>query len=105
MVTIGAPWPRNVEDMLEYMEARASEPCARSVLRTVLGLLFFFERGGGVPGHMQISKDPVLLSAVEEMTAQLTGGGDYAHAEGASVSILARLRPRGRRYGGASAGL
>ena len=75
LAAVGSPWPRSTEDMLEYLEARAAEPCAKSVLRTVLGALSFLERGGGVPERSQISHDMVLRSAIDEMTAQLGSSG------------------------------
>eukprot|EP00974_Lingulodinium_polyedra_P079551 7702888-Lingulodinium_polyedra.AAC.1 len=42
----GTLWPRGTDDVLEYLEARASEQCGRTCLRAALaGLRFMVDVG------------------------------------------------------------
>lgn len=71
LAAFGVPWPRSTAEFLSYLEALATEPCARSVLWSTLAALVFFEKGGGVKPADQISADPQVRSAILEMGVEL----------------------------------
>ena len=45
----GLSWPARLEDVVEYLEARAGEPCGKTCLTTFLSGFSFMEKLGQVP--------------------------------------------------------
>jgi hypothetical protein len=58
-------------DLLDYLEARAAEPCGKTVLQSALEAVIFFETVGGVPQGLKISQDGLVLATVSELSAGL----------------------------------
>ena len=73
LAEFGTPWPKSLEQVLDYIKVRADEPCHRTTLNSFHGALAFLERGGGVPLERQLSKSPAIRAAVEETTQRLFG--------------------------------
>ena len=67
-------WPSNPGDVIDYMTARAAEPCGKSVLASMQGALFFFEKGGGVAESVRLSRDPLVLNLLESFQKDLAKG-------------------------------
>ena len=63
MAATGPPQPLRgqpgVAAVLEYLEARATEPCGRTVPQGVLDALKFIESAGGVPDADKVSSSPL----------------------------------------------
>ena len=60
--------------MLEYIEARASEPCHKTTLQSFHLALAFVERAGGIRASEGLAGDPIVVGALEEVTLAVTGG-------------------------------
>ena len=69
----GRSWPDGPGDVVDYMTARAAEPCGKSVLSSMQG--FFFEKGGGVAENARLSRDPLVLNLLEFFQKDLSEGG------------------------------
>ena len=69
----GRPWPEGVREVLDYLEVRASEPCARTVPSSFLASLAFIEKSGGVPASRQLAAEPCVRSCVDELNMSLAG--------------------------------
>ena len=71
---LGTPWPADAADVLEYIEARASEPCHKTTLQSFHLALAFVERAGGIRASEGLAGDPIVVGALEEVTLAVTGG-------------------------------
>lgn len=71
---LGRPWPLQVWEILEYVEARVSEPCRKTTLRSFHSALSFMERAGGVRTSEGFASDPLVLGALEEAALTVAGG-------------------------------
>ena len=60
--------------MVAYLDARAQEPCARTVPSSIVMALSFFEDCGGVPQPDRVSAHPVLIRAVKDIEVTLARG-------------------------------
>ncbi len=67
----GRPHTDDVGDLLDYMEARAAEPCGRTVLDSLLALFGFVDSVMGRRGDDRWMADTRLASAAKELQVQL----------------------------------
>ena len=74
----GEPWPRTQLDFLDYLRARADEPCARTVPASCLAALAFMEKSGNIAVGDRISGEASVKAFVEEMNLSLSGQGSSA---------------------------
>ena len=74
----GEPWPRTQLDFLDYLRARADEPCARTVPASCLAALAFMEKSGNIAVGDRISGEASVKAFVEEMNLSLSGHGSAA---------------------------
>ncbi len=58
---------------ITYLEARASEPCGTTVLKSAQAALRFMEGLGKIPLAEQVSMAQIVSAAVQELTAGLAG--------------------------------
>ena len=70
----GVPFPVGAAQVLDYLCARASEPCGSTVLQGALQALLFFERGGGVPPERQLGRHPAIVASAAELGLRLSAG-------------------------------
>ena len=95
-------------DLLDYQEARAAEPCGKTVLQSALEAVILFETVGGVPPDQRISQDSLVLASVSELSAGLASKRpeDRRQAHYLPVKLVTRLeamvmdeeQPKYRRY-------
>ena len=71
--TFGYPWPRYPEEFALYLEARANEPCGRSVPGSVFKTFIFMEVAGEVEEKDQMSRSPAVKNVLEEIAVRLEG--------------------------------
>ena len=69
----GYPWPRYPEEFALYLEARANEPCGRTVPGSIYKTFIFMEVAGEVPEDEQMSRAPAIKNVLEEIAIQLEG--------------------------------
>ena len=69
----GQPGYPDLQGFLAYLEARAGEPCGRTVLRSAFEALGYMEEMGQVPTSARVSATRLAASAVQELTAGLEG--------------------------------
>ena len=67
----GRLWPSSAMDLVRYLEARAEEPCGRTVLGTIQRSLVFVEAAGEVAACDAIDKHPAVLNLLEELNTTL----------------------------------
>ena len=65
--------PSSPEAVLTYLEQRASEPCAPSVLRRTRAALAFYEEAAGLPSSVRVSKCPWFGKQSDALEATLCG--------------------------------
>ena len=70
----GIAWPPNLGIVLEYIQERVAEPCARTVPHSVLAAFSFMEKAGGVAVRDRVSGEQVLRNFVDQSTMDLEGG-------------------------------
>ena len=58
--------------LIDYLEARAAEPCGKTVLRSALEAVRFFETVGGTGLDSRVSHSPLVTAAVIELTGKLS---------------------------------
>ena len=58
-------------DLLDYLEARAAEPCGKTVLQSAVEAVNFLEMVGAVPAELRISHATLVVAAVEELSSRL----------------------------------
>ena len=87
----GQPGYPNLQGFLAYLEARAGEPCGRTVLRSAFEALGYMEEMGHVPPAERVSATRLAASAVQELTAGLEGsrGAQRRQAQYLPVEITA----------------
>ena len=69
------PFPRAVHHLLEYLQARADEPCGLSVLQGVAAVFSFMETCCGYPRGRRLVDEPLCEAYLKELYAGLTGAG------------------------------
>lgn len=74
MATFDRPWPDHSEEFALYLEARANEPCGRSVPTSIFKTLMFMEHAGEVPLEDQMNRKPGVKNALEEVNMTLAEG-------------------------------
>ncbi len=67
----GRPHTDNTDDLLDYMEARAAEPCGRTVLDSLVALFGFVDAVMGRRGDARWLADARIASASKELQVQL----------------------------------
>ena len=81
-------WPTSLVDVVDYLLARAEEPCGWTVPRTVQATLAWFEKAAGIPLANQLAADPTLGRVVDELTATLARPGHRGRRAPRLPSIL-----------------
>ena len=76
--------------MIDYLEARAAEPCGRSCLSAALSGLAFVERAAQVPVETRLGTSEILQGAAAELTRGLdvTQPGDRRQAHQLLTCLL-----------------
>ena len=62
----GVPWPAHIGVVLDYMQERLDEPCARTVPSSILSALGFMEKAGGVALHDRMANQQTLKNMVNQ---------------------------------------
>lgn len=62
----GVPWPPHIGVVLDYMQERLDEPCARTVPSSILSALGFMEKAGGVALHDRMANQQTLKNMVNQ---------------------------------------
>ena len=80
-------------DLLDYLEARASEPCGKTVLQSAIEAVNFMETVGAVPQELQVSHAALIVAAVEELSSRLVSrrAADRRRSNYLPVAILVAL--------------
>ncbi len=60
-----------VSAFILYLEARASEPCGPTVLRSAVEALRYMECLGKIPADVQVSGAQIVMAAAREVTSEL----------------------------------
>ena len=68
-----APFPRTVMHLIEYLQARADEPCGLSVLEGVAAGYAFMEDSCGYARGSRLVDDPLFTSYYKELAAGYSG--------------------------------
>ena len=68
----GRKFPRNVRDVIDYVQFRVDEGCGRTVPESLHIALLLLEQLGRVPEDSRISSDPLSRGHVKAWTAELT---------------------------------
>ena len=71
----GLSWPARVEDVVEYLEARAGELCGKPCVTTFLSGFSIMEKLGQVPVELRFSSNDLVKGAVAELTRNLRSTG------------------------------
>ena len=69
--TFNVPWPRTVEQFIEYVMHRVAEPCGKSIPTSLMKTLMFIEVAGEVPEKERLCKHPALQNTLEEVNLEL----------------------------------
>ena len=69
------PFPRNVLQLIEYMQARADEPCGLSALQGVAAGFTFMEACCGYPRGSRLVDEPLFEAFQKELIAGFSGQG------------------------------
>eukprot|EP00435_Cladocopium_sp_Y103_P012665 s652_g3.t1 len=69
--TFDASWPEDEDQVALHLEARAGEPCGKSVPLSIFKTLIFMEHAAEVPLNRQLNKKPGIKNAMEEIALQL----------------------------------
>jgi len=69
------PFPKSVHHLLEYLQARADEPCGMSVLQGVAAVFSFMETCCGFPRGRRLVDEPLYDAFLKELYAGLAGAG------------------------------
>ena len=86
-------WPEEPMEFALYLEARANEPCGRSIPSSVFKTLMFMENAGEIPPEKQLCKSPAIRNVLEEVNMQLAenSGGFTRKAWHLPVRIVAEM--------------
>ncbi len=90
----GTCHPRTAQDAVDFINARASEPCSRAVLRNLKSLYAFIDEvTGGVP---ELSNNRFVISSLREAMAQAPArrAGDASSATRFPIMILALMEEK-----------
>ena len=71
--TFGYPWPKYPEEFALYLEARANEPCGRTVPGSIYKTFIFMEVAGEVEQQDQMSRAMAVKNVLEEIALRLEG--------------------------------
>ena len=71
LATFRHPWPETAEEFVMYLEARAEEPCGRTIPASIFKTLIFMEHAGEFPVEVQWGKAAAVKNALEEINMQL----------------------------------
>ena len=93
MATFRHSWPEEPMEFALYLEARANEPCGRSVPSSIFKTLMFMENAGEIPPENQLCKSPAVKNVLEEVNMQLaeSSGGFTRKAWHLPVRIVAEM--------------
>ena len=69
--TFNVPWPRTIEQFIEYIMHRVAEPCGKSIPTSLMKTLMFIEVAGEVPEKERLCKHPALQNTLEEVNLEL----------------------------------
>ena len=73
-LSFGHTWPTSAREMVCYLKCVGATVNGRSALGRAIQALSFMERAGGVPLPQQISKDPAIKAAYQELSLVCAGG-------------------------------
>lgn len=71
--TFGHPWPKYPEEFALYLEARANEPCGRTVPGSIFKTFIFMEVAGEVEIEDQMNRSMAVKNVLEEISMRLEG--------------------------------
>ena len=71
MATFELRWPHEPCHFSTYLEARADEPCGKSIPASLLKTLIFMENAAEIPKGEQINNAPTIRNTLEEIALQL----------------------------------
>ena len=74
-LTCGRTWPQSPADMLDYIATLVDAGAPKSAMDRALHALRFIEVAGGVLPDAQLSRDPLLDSAVRELQLATSASG------------------------------
>ena len=77
----GVPWP------LDYLEARAAEPCGVSCLDSILAAFGFYESAGEVPERDRLTRNPTVVNAVLDLRAEIARGRPAARRKAPLIPL------------------
>ena len=63
----GVRWPETMSQVLDYLHARAAEPCSPSVPQVFMQALAWFERTASIPPSLQFNKADILRRTVDSV--------------------------------------
>ena len=69
--TFNTPWPTKASQLAMYLEARAQEPCGRSIPTSIYKTFVFLEHAGEVQKEQQLQNEGALKNALEEINMRL----------------------------------
>jgi hypothetical protein len=72
LATHGVSWPRHVGHLIDYLECLASEPCGRTIPRSVVLAVAFMEDKGEVDPVARISGLDILKNTLRSIEAELS---------------------------------
>ena len=79
----------HLAEVVGYLEARAGEPCGRTVPRSAAQALHFMEEAGQRPREERVAGDEALEATVKELTVQLDKlGGERRQAQYLFIRII-----------------
>ena len=90
----GQNWPQSAEVLLDYIAARASEPCGSTVLTSLQAALYFFEKGGGVQTDRRLTADPLIVNTIEGMQRELGSSKQAVRSAPREPVFLTAVRER-----------
>ena len=85
----GVRWP-SAEQFVAYLQARAAEPCGRTVPASCVKSLIFVEAAGELPEQECISGHPALRNTLEELAVVL-GSKDLREVKQAPQLLVAQV--------------
>ena len=81
--------PPESEQVLSYLEQRAAEPCAPSVIRRTRAALAFHEESAGIQLASRVSKRPWMAKQADALEATLTGTEEDKRGKHISTYVAA----------------
>ena len=85
--TFGLPWPVVPVWLTDYLEMRASEPCAFNEINDTVAALYFIEKAGGVKPEDRISTSAWVQDAMRDMEKSLAQGIPYVKRKAPNVHV------------------